>query len=168
MNWLKDFIERIRKRRPTLELPQAGSPAGAQREVRTSVRPAFPPCPRCGVVPLNWDVHQKWCAVVTGAQKADRLLVSKSGVQRIAPGATLSLLDLSYGSRTKKPPEQEGAVSASRLQFIDDKNCHSCGGRLVLIQLYDCEPWTDVITPADVAEQCLQCGRRAVRLQSGP
>lgn len=28
----------------------------------------------------------------------------------------------------------------------------------MLTQLYNCEPWTDVITPAGTAEQCVRCG----------
>lgn len=164
MNWLKDFIERIRRKRPALESPQAGSAEGTQREVRTSARPAFPPCPRCGVVPLNWDVHDRLCAIVAAAKKTDRLMVGESGV---TAGASRPARELSYGPREKKAPERENAVSPE-LQFIDGKTCHSCGGRLVLIQLYDCEPWTDVITPAELAEECLQCGGRTVRFQSAP
>jgi hypothetical protein len=43
---------------------------------------------------------------------------------------------------------------------IKGKTCRKCGGPLVLkILSYDCEPWTDTITPADTAEECLRCGR---------
>ncbi len=161
MNWLKDFIERIRRKRPALESPQAGSVEGAQAEVRTSAGPPFPPCPRCGVVPLNRDVHAKVCAVVAAARKTDRLMVGMGG---IALGAARPTRKLFYGSRAKTAPGPESAASVPGAQFIDDKTCHSCGGRLVLIQLYDCEPWTDVITPAELVEKCLQCGGFTVRL----
>lgn len=43
---------------------------------------------------------------------------------------------------------------------IKGKTCRKCGGPLVLkILSYNCEPWTDTITPADTAEECLRCGR---------
>jgi hypothetical protein len=161
MNWLKDFIERVRRKRPALESPQAGSAEGAQPEVRTSVGLPYPPCPRCGVIPLNWDVHAKVCAVVAAARKTDRLLVGMGGV---APGAARPTRKLSYGSRAKKAPARENALSVPEPQSIGDKTCHSCGGRLVLIQLYNCEPSTDVITPAELAEKCLQCGGLTIRL----
>jgi hypothetical protein len=37
-------------------------------------------CPRCGVVPLNWDIHNKWCGFVSETKNTEKILVGVDGV----------------------------------------------------------------------------------------
>jgi hypothetical protein len=51
---------------------------------------------------------------------------------------------------------------------IEGRTCSACGGKLVVeILNYYYEHGTDVITPADKVEKCLNCGRLTVLVSSG-
>jgi hypothetical protein len=54
--------------------------------------------------------------------------------------------------------EREKWVKLPDPKPIEGRTCGACGGRLVLIGLYNCEPSTDVFTLAGTGEKCLRCG----------
>jgi hypothetical protein len=75
----------------------------------------------------------------------------------------IKVLDISKAEQAREeeqPKRQKWVKSPPYPEPIEGRTCGACGGKLVLIILnYYCEPWTDVITPADKAEKCLSCGR---------
>lgn len=74
-DWLTKLIDRLRR----------GRTGGRESDSKfqTSGRNANPPCPLCGVVPINSAVHNKWCGFVTETKSTQTLLVRTDGAVRI-------------------------------------------------------------------------------------
>jgi hypothetical protein len=160
-NWLNKLIDRLRRNRTGLVLLKLSLSYETERGLPLSGGTSIPTCPLCGVVPLNWDVHNKWCPVVVGTKRTEKLLVGvNGGAEKIAVDReTYPAHDCVDRPTSKERFEPETWRLPPESQPIEGKTCRSCGGQLVLIRLYNCEPWTDVITPAGTAEKCLRCGR---------
>ena len=100
------------------------------------------------------------------------------------PDRDLVLLNLTFNRQSRPDPstfvgtanewnpprktrgQEEDRLEREKWKFppapepIEGRTCGACGGKLVLVILnYHCEPWTDVIIPADKAEKCVRCGR---------
>jgi hypothetical protein len=74
-DWFIKLIDRLRR----------GRTGGreSESEFRTSGGNANPPCPLCGVVPINWTVPNKWCRFVTETKSTQTLLVRTDGAARV-------------------------------------------------------------------------------------
>jgi hypothetical protein len=97
--------------------------------------------------------------------KAARVVVcvNEAVKQRVLSAPLDEMPGISKAERAREEDRlerQKWAKSPPSPEPIEGRTCAVCGGKLVLIILnYYCESWTDVITPADTAEKCLDCGR---------
>lgn len=172
-NLFRKLIARLRGKRSGLNISFPNEP-------RTSGTNAPPTCPLCGVVPLNWDVHNKWCSVVVGTKSGEELWVGINGgvatdrepyppkecvdrrtlKERLAGEQAKEQERLERLKWVKSPPDPEP---------IEGRTCTACGGKLVVEVLnYFWDRGTDHCAPADKKERCLGCGRETVVIASGP
>ena len=73
-SWLKKLIDQ-RTEKQGLVLLRLSFNRQNKLETQTSRSNAIPVCPLCGVVPLNWTVHNKWCHFVTETKSTETVLV---------------------------------------------------------------------------------------------
>jgi hypothetical protein len=81
-NWLSKLIGQLRRDRTGLVLLKLSFIRETEQGLPTSGGTSMPTCPLCGVVPLNWDVHNKWCRFVTETKSTQTLLVRTDGAVR--------------------------------------------------------------------------------------
>lgn len=82
-SWLKKLIHRLTEKQG-LVLLRLSFNRQNKLEPQISRSNAIPVCPLCGVVPLNWTVHNKWCRFVTETKSTETVLVgTDDGAARV-------------------------------------------------------------------------------------
>ena len=83
-SWLKKLIDQLTEKRDGLVLLRLSFNRQSKLEPQTSRSNAIPVCPLCGVVPVNWTVHNKWCRFVTETKSTETVLVgTEDGAVRV-------------------------------------------------------------------------------------
>jgi len=83
------------------------------------------------------------------SRKTSRDLFTRSAVQQLPVSRELLREHRQNGQKE---------ITASQNVLVNEGICPSCGGKTKIRVLnYWCEPWTDVISPADTREHCLAC-----------
>jgi len=76
-SWLKKLVGRLwRNRTVPLKLSFG---CETEREFESPGGSAILTCPLCGVVPINWTVHNKWCRFVIETKNSEKVLVGTGG-----------------------------------------------------------------------------------------
>jgi hypothetical protein len=88
MSWLKKLIGRFTKRHSDRVVPGPSVNREIQAErgtlCDTARGDALPACPRCGVVPINSDVHNTLCLFVSETRSNETVLVgAATGIVRV-------------------------------------------------------------------------------------
>jgi hypothetical protein len=78
-SWLKKLIDQLTERQNGLVLLGLSFIHQSKPELQTSGSNATPACPLCGVIPINWTVHNKWCRFVVETKSSHTLLVGTDG-----------------------------------------------------------------------------------------
>jgi hypothetical protein len=73
-SWLKKLIHQLTEKQG-LVLLRLSFNRQNKLEPQISRSNAIPVCPLCGVAPLNWTVHNKWCRFVTETKSTETVLV---------------------------------------------------------------------------------------------
>jgi hypothetical protein len=106
--WLNKLIDRLTKKRNGLVVLRLSFDRQSKPEPKTWIRNAIPACPHCGVVPINWAVHNKWCRFVIETGSTETVLVGTEGVAVRVPA-----------DRAAHPQK----ASVNRAQSLVEKGC---------------------------------------------
>jgi hypothetical protein len=136
MSWLKRLIDRFTKRRTERVLPGPSVHREIEAARGTAPGDALRPCPRCGVVPMNWDVHEKWCRFASETKRSETILVgAETGIVRVPrdrathppQGRVQAIRLASVRESWKTSPEQPNVPAAAEIRCI---NCDATRPRL--------------------------------------
>lgn len=84
-SWLKKLVAHLNKKQNGLVLPRLGVNRGSEVAPQKSGSSVIPACPLCGVVPINWVLHKKWCRFVTETKSTETVLVGAEAVAMRVP-----------------------------------------------------------------------------------
>jgi hypothetical protein len=73
-SWLKKLIDLLTEKQGLVLLRLSFNPQN-RLGPQTSRSNTIQVCPLCGVVPVNWTVHNKWCRFVSETKSTDTVLV---------------------------------------------------------------------------------------------
>jgi hypothetical protein len=82
-DWLTKLLGQLWRSRTGPVLLKLSYSRETERKPQKSGSNAFLTCPLCGVVPINWTVHNKWCRFVTETKSTQTLLVRTDGAVRV-------------------------------------------------------------------------------------
>ena len=136
MSWLKGLIDRLTKRRSERVPPGPSFHREITADRATAPGDALPPCPRCGVVPMNWDVHEKWCRFASETKRGETILVgAETGIVRVPrdrathppQGLVQAIRLASVRKSGETSPEQPNVPAAAEIRCI---NCDAARPQL--------------------------------------
>ena len=119
-SWFKKLVGRFWRNR-TVPL-KFGFGCETEREFDSPGGSAVPTCPLCGVVPINWTVHNKWCRFVIETKSTEKILVGTGGgAERVPLDRATPPLPGSVA------PTQRAAEIESREKSPDKATCLAYG-----------------------------------------
>ena len=84
-SWLKKLVAHLTKKQNALVLLRLGVNRRSEVAPQSSGSSVIPACPFCGVVPINWVLHKKWCRFVTETKSSETVLVGTDAVAMRVP-----------------------------------------------------------------------------------
>jgi hypothetical protein len=183
-NWFRKFISHFRGDRDLISLNLSVNRQTRRRELRLS--PDLQPTSLRALVWTREEAEAAWKAKRTEVNVAIMLPKNIKSVQSVAgnfmvdgrPARVEVCLNESIKQWILTPPDkkleqerEQGGLEREQERLerqkwkpspdpkpIEGRTCGACGGKLVLIGLYNWERSTDVFTPAGTGEKCLRCG----------
>ena len=117
-SWLKKLIHQLAEKRG-LVLLRLSFNRQSKLEPQTSRSNAIPVCPLCGVVPLNWTVHNKWCRFVTETKSTETVLVgTDDGAARVPVGRATHPQEGCVGPMQSAVEKTSGEKSSKKEPFL--------------------------------------------------
>src|SRR5580765_5513067 len=87
-----------------------------------------------------------------------RTLLSRKESRDLFTRSTIQQLPVSMGLLRETRRNSQKEVPDPQPDLLKGGTCPSCGGKTrVRVLNYWCEPWTDVVSPADTIEHCIVC-----------
>lgn len=122
-SWLKKLIHQLTEKHGPVLLRLSFNRQN-KLEPQISSSNAIPVCPLCGVVPLNWTVHNKWCRFVTETKNTETVLVGTDDdavrvpLDRVthAQQGCVDQMRSAFGKKTcgERLPKKENLLTHSR------------------------------------------------------
>ena len=120
-SWLKRLIHQLTEKQDGLVLLRLSLQSPNKLEPQTSRSNTIPVCPLCGVVPINWTVHNKWCHFATETKSTETVLVGTND------GAVRVPLDRATHPQEGYPGEMKRTVQDDHpSQTVPEIRCTNC------------------------------------------